>query len=335
MTSRLFISSRERPFQPVGVVAGLGGCPGDHARQSGVPTVSGPGLDLVGAQLAPGARCSRSRAFTLVELLVVVAIIAILAALLLPALNRAKQSAHRVKCASNLQQIELATTLYIADCGAYPFYWTDYGQYNYSSGGDIWSAPLAGYAGSNVWWSGVYRCPGTPDHVWTSISISLNAHLNPPAGFSASLTPSSYGVNSQGTDIYTPQGLCGVFPDQGSPLPQTIPPLREVDILAPSDMIAFGDASIVQAYKGLPPQLWEGNWSGTLNFTEYPYLDSLAPERRLSGLRIEAQRHHGLFNVAFCDAHVEAPKPQKLFGVAPDLTKRWNRDHQPHTDAWK
>ena len=51
-------------------------------------------------------------AFSLVELLVVVAILAILAALLLPALTRSKHSAQRVKCISNLHQLGVATHLY-------------------------------------------------------------------------------------------------------------------------------------------------------------------------------------------------------------------------------
>ncbi len=55
------------------------------------------------------------RAFTLVELLVVITVIAILVALLLPALTRAKEHALMSKCLSNMRQIGLAVELYKQD----------------------------------------------------------------------------------------------------------------------------------------------------------------------------------------------------------------------------
>lgn len=66
---------------------------------------------------------SNEKGFTLIEILVVIAIIAILAAILFPVFSRARENARRASCQSNLKQLGLGVMMYVQDYdGRFPLY---------------------------------------------------------------------------------------------------------------------------------------------------------------------------------------------------------------------
>jgi prepilin-type N-terminal cleavage/methylation domain-containing protein/prepilin-type processing-associated H-X9-DG protein len=279
-------------------------------------------------------------AFTLIELLVVIAVIGILASLLLPALNRAKERGRSAVCQSNLRQLGVALRMYVDDFGAYPlasgprssetpseppdYSWVWFGMmYPYTE--DRWEyaeyrAERGGVAGAVG--KGIWSCPS-----FTQIQKSW-----------PNRTPTfDYNIGGLGRDADTRRlGLGG----HGSLVHGASPhaPTREAEVLAPADMIAIGDADaqvlrdwdppgIVTAKFGLSPVSVAG-WIDAGILADQP--GNIILRRWQQAVR---QRHGGRWQMLLCDGHVEKLRTRDLFDVRRvDVRQRWNRDNAPHIE---
>jgi len=127
----------------------------------------------------PGSRCDYHTqlrcAFTLIELLVVIAIISILAALVVPVLNRGKESARSARCLSNLHQIGIGLQLYVSDNGNRLPALVDWLGSSLTNA-QLINRVLLDHVGS----SNVFRCPSDQRGVFeqTGSSYSWNFLLN-------------------------------------------------------------------------------------------------------------------------------------------------------------
>ncbi len=248
--------------------------------------------------------------FTLLELLVAIAIIAILAALLLPALNRAKASAKSVVCKSNLKQIGIGLRLYVDEFVKYPpeiFSETIISNNVKRTVGMVWSQILRPYGGGNA---NLFVCPSTALNAFRA--YQYNAYGTGASGYEPHPTDgSSLGLSSFRYDDNGPRW---------NPVP-----IAESRVLVPSDMLAIGE-------------LWGFGWPGSLYWGE-----SYAPKGYPHGQSLNVTFCDGHVESGNPDL---IPKKTNTFTVfketwtsvefKPDEAhaKRWNNDNEPHPETW-
>jgi len=212
----------------------------------------------------------RKRAFTLVELLVVIGIIALLMAVLLPALQKAKRTANTAKCLSNLRQLGQAFQMYLSEHKGVIVQPVSYDP-SMSPKTVFWHQRLSVYfnksaeRGSNFHTSKTSQvlrgCPeweaidndanNLPDS--DKIGYGMSRRLRTPESRTRYHSPVVAGVAN------SPEGISGpVGSDMTNPPPDTVyyPPYWKINqIKKPSSRILFGDSR--NTWLDPPPTGWD------------------------------------------------------------------------------
>jgi len=240
-------------------------------------------------------RPNKDSAFTLVELLTVIGIIGILAALLLTAMAQAKGKAQQIQCVGNLHQLGIGIQNFVADNHAYPSVFAGTNGDNSGTwesqlerGGFDISKPKRKFFAEGIW-----RCPSARRSTGLPLDVIQACY-----GYNA------YGVLAIGSHNNA-LGLHGNFISYS----EGFSPVAESEVVSPSEMMAIGDS-----------------FSGGIFFmrTDLKYLDRNG---------YATARHQGKANVVFCDGHVESPTLKFLFeDISDEALSRWNRDHLPHRE---
>ena len=181
------------------------------------------------------ARLPKGPAFTLVEMLTVIAIIGILAALLLTAVSHGKSRAQGIQCVSNLRQLGIGLNNILGTDHAYPLYID--GNQNHDGEKSSWKrhwfyrVEVDGLGVSNPTFKcfvvGVWHCPTDAQ---PGDSYGYNAFGYLPAG--TPFTNNLGFVNGFGLAGHYRNSLYGDVPP---------PPIAESEVIVPSDMMAIGD----------------------------------------------------------------------------------------------
>jgi prepilin-type N-terminal cleavage/methylation domain-containing protein/prepilin-type processing-associated H-X9-DG protein len=128
-------------------------------------------------------RTAAARGFTLIELLVVIGIIAVLIAILLPALNRARAQAKLTKCLSNLRQLTMAYGMYADEHHGRLVSSDTIDVTSWVTSGDGLDTIQQGALYPYINQPGIYLCPNDTVHYWRTYSI--NGFLNSTWGYPA------------------------------------------------------------------------------------------------------------------------------------------------------